>query len=293
MEEIELSVIIVSYKKLDILLNCLDSIYKFNDIGNMLEVIVVDNSPDNNIFNYLNEKYKWVKIIKNNNNGFGEGNNIGVKNSNGKYIVFLNPDTILIEPIFRFAIEKFDNNEKLGLFGLKLMDIDLNRNMSFYIMDSTSIISAQIMKICNRFDFFIDGKMYIAGADMFVRRDAFLKSGMFDEKIFMFNEEADIIKRIRYLKYKTAYFKTKKIIHLEGTAEANMDAIRTGLVSNNYYYNKYEMKFVKKLKYDIRYQFVKLIIYRLLNNKNMVGAAKEKIYIFKDYLNTKLFVNSK
>lgn len=292
MEEIKLSVIIVSYKKLDVLINCLYSIYNYNDLGKQLEVIVVDNSPDYNIINNLEENFKQVKVIKNKNNGFGEGNNIGAKNSSGKYIVFLNPDTILIEPIFKFAIEKFENNKNLGLFGLKLVDIDLNRNMSFYIMDSTSIISAQIMKICNKFDFFIDGKMFIAGADMFVRREAFFKSGMFDEKIFMFNEEADIIKRIKYSQYKTAYFKTKKIIHLEGTSEDNMDAIKIGLVSNNYYYNKYGMKYSKKLKFDIRYQFLKLIIYRLLNNKNMVEVAKEKIIIFKDYLNTKLVVIS-
>ena len=289
MEEIKLSVIIVSYKKLDIILNCLDSIYKFNNIGSNLEVIVIDNSPDNDIFTFINKNYKWVITIKNNNNGFGEGNNVGAKISRGKYIIFLNPDTILIEPIFKFAIEKFENNKKLGLFGVKLVDINLNRNMSFYTMDSISIISAQIMKICNRLDFFIDGKMFIAGADLFVRRDAFFKSGMFDENIFMYNEEADIIKRIRAMQYKTAYFKEKRIIHLEGISESNMDVVEISLVSNNYYCNKYGLKFQKKIKYDIRYQSLKLMIYRLLNNKKMIKISEDKLFILKDYLNTKVF----
>src|SRR5699024_9212479 len=117
-----LSIVIVTYKKLDIVINCLDSIEKYNDIGKQLEVIVVDNSPDNTIVKFINNEYPDVKTIKSANNGFGAGNNTGFKASSGKYTLFLNPDTILIESIFEFAIRKFEENPKLGIFGLKLLD---------------------------------------------------------------------------------------------------------------------------------------------------------------------------
>ena len=104
MNNIELSVIIVSYKNLEIIVDCLNSIYKNNDIGNYLEVIVVDNSPEDNIYNYVADNFENVRIIKNQNKGFGEGNNKGACIARGKYLLFLNPDTILVEPIFGFAI---------------------------------------------------------------------------------------------------------------------------------------------------------------------------------------------
>ena len=84
-----LSVIIVSYLHYDILSECLDSIKKYNDIGDELEVIVSDNSPSSNIINQLKSNYPWVKTCKNQNKGFGAGNNRGIGISTGKYILFL------------------------------------------------------------------------------------------------------------------------------------------------------------------------------------------------------------
>ena len=86
MNHILFSVIIVSYKKLDILIDCLDSIYKYNDIGDKLEIIVVDNSPEDNIYNYIKSNYNDVRILKSENKGFGAGNNLGAKIARGEYL---------------------------------------------------------------------------------------------------------------------------------------------------------------------------------------------------------------
>lgn len=69
----ELSVIIPTYRQIDIVEDCLDSIKTFNDIGHGLEVIVSDNSEDTKLYDYIKEKYEWVKIVKNGNIGFGGG----------------------------------------------------------------------------------------------------------------------------------------------------------------------------------------------------------------------------
>lgn len=284
---IEFSVIIVSYIRLDIIIKCLDSIANFNDIGDRLEVIVVDNSPHNIIFNHVRDNYPWVRMIKNENKGFGEGNNIGARNANGKYLLFLNPDTILIEPIFTYAIDKFDRETELAAFGVKLVDNNLNRNMSFYFLNKVGLMYAQLIKLCNIMDIYIDGHMFIAGADIFIKKDAFFECGMFDENIFMYYEEPDLIRRIKKLNKKTNYYKDKKIIHLEGkTTNNNKFALTQRLNSLRYYCNKYSLNYNKKLASEIRYSYFKLLIYKVFNN-NQNEICRNNIKILKEFKNKK------
>ena len=286
MNHILFSVIIVSYKKLDILIDCLDSIYKYNDIGDKLEIIVVDNSPEDNIYNYIKSNYKDVKILKSKNRGFGAGNNLGAKIARGEYLLFLNPDTILIEPIFQFAIQKFEKKNNLALFGIKLLNKNLKRNWSFYFIDEDSFFHAMLIKLFRKMDFFVDGKMCIAGADIFIRKKIFFDIGMFDENIFMYGEEADLARRIKASNYKTKYFKDKSLIHLGGGTVTNTSAkIHAGLRSTKYYCQKHNIDFNKKILHQIRYQKFKYFIYRILK-KEKCKEVKLHIEILKEYYKT-------
>lgn len=264
----QLSVVIVSYKNLTIIEDCLNSIYKYNDLGDQLEIIIVDNSPSTNIFNYVKEKWKKVIIIKNENNGFGEANNVGAKAATGKVILFLNPDTILIEPIFEFALNKFKNHKDLALFGLKLVDENLDRNMSYYILDGSGFLSSQFNKIFNKIDFYLDGKMFTSGANIFILKNIFIEIGMFDENIFMYYEESDLIKRLKKMNFKTAYFKEKRIIHLEGkTTSSNLLALERRLDSLKYYCKKYNQNLNNYLEKEIRYTVIKINIYKFMRKE--------------------------
>ena len=117
----ELSIIIVTYNSQTVIKDCLQSIQKFNDIGNELEIIIVDNSPKFEIEDFvkrLNLNLD-IKMIHNpQNGGFGQGNNIGAKKAKGEIFFFLNPDTILIEPIFKFMLGEFEN-KRLGCAGFR------------------------------------------------------------------------------------------------------------------------------------------------------------------------------
>ncbi|HAS91144.1 MAG TPA: glycosyltransferase family 2 protein, partial [Clostridiales bacterium] len=179
------TVVIVSYNNSEVLINCLNSIYQYNDIGDSLEVIVVDNSENLDIYNLIKNIYKNVIVIKNNNMGFGQANNIGAKLAQGKYLIFLNPDTLLIEPIFLFAIKKFEEYNNLALFGVKLLSVDLKSNMSFGFIDKFSLFYGQLNKILNKYNIFLNNMMYISGANIFIKKSEFIKAGMFDENIFM------------------------------------------------------------------------------------------------------------
>ena len=288
-----LSVIIVSYQNYDILKDCLNSIEKFNDIGDELEVIVSDNSTDYKLFDSLKVEFPWVKAIKNDNVGFGKGNNIGVRKSTGEYLLFLNPDTILIEPIFDFAIKTFEQNSQIGLFGIKLFTKELKPNHSYYMMDYYSIHTTILSKVLFNSDFFIDGKMYIAGADLFVRRVSFVEARMFDEKIFMCYEEPDLIRRIRKLPNhnKTAYFKQKRMIHLEsGTEEKNADTyvlqVGRSMDTYMYYCDKWGIPFEKNVRDMCRYQRLKRFLCLLRGKRSVVKMIDKLLKQYDGYINS-------
>lgn len=288
--KIRLSVIIVSFKNIQILRNCLNSIKKYNDIGDELEVIISDNSPDTTLYDTIKSEYEWIKIIKNENIGFGAGNNKGFEISSGEYLLFLNPDTILVEPVFKFAIEKFEKNEKLALFGVQLRSAEMKKNTSFLMIDKYSVSATLIMKFYRALNIYKDGKMFICGADLFVRREAFEQAGKFDEKIFMYKEEADLTKRIKLhsAAKKTAFYKKKSIIHLEGgTEEGNIQStsqLERMWDTDLYYAEKWNKDIKKIYKQRKRYQKFKLFIYKLTFKKHKVQNTNRIIEFYNTML---------
>ena len=105
------SVVIVTYRS-SIIAPCLQSIQRFNDTGDHLQVTVVDNSPTgDSTYELICNEFPWVQAVRNpKNGGYGQGNNAGARLSTGKYLLFLNPDTELIEPLFGFAVSAFEND---------------------------------------------------------------------------------------------------------------------------------------------------------------------------------------
>lgn len=283
-ELMKLSVIIVSYENCEILRDCIESIKKFNDLKDDAEIIISDNSITNNVYEMVKKNYPDVQIIKNNNIGFGPANNRAVDISSGEYLLFLNPDTILLEPIFQFTVDKFEQQSNLALFGIKLLNVNGTANNSFFAMDNYTLSWTLLMKVFSKFDIYLDGKMYIAGADLFVRKSAFEAAGRFDENIFMYYEEPDLIKRIKNLPndYITSFFPEKKMIHLEGATE-NKDAISTvkkverSLVTYRYYCDKWNISFIKNVRQMRKYQILKKNVSDLTRNYGNTRLAKMQI----------------
>lgn len=213
---IDLSVIIVSYNNRSVLVDCLDSIERFNDLGDALQVIVVEQSPEDDLFVFLSESYRNVDVVRNDNRGFGAGNNRGFLEAKGRYLLFLNPDTVIQEPVFAMAVAIFDADDKLGLFGGRLLDAGGQRNQSFYFRNPIGLFRGYVWRALDRLDLFIPGLMYITGADLFVRAEAFVAAGRFDERMFMYFEEPDLCNRVEAQGYRIAYFPEIRIVHLEG-----------------------------------------------------------------------------
>src|SRR6185437_7595511 len=109
------SVIIVHYKTNSVLFSCLESLYKQKHTVSF-EVIVVDNDRDNPIGQVLLKKFPLVRYIQSPRNiGFGSGNNLGAKHANGKYVFFLNPDTIVTDPILNRLSSFLESHTKTAI----------------------------------------------------------------------------------------------------------------------------------------------------------------------------------
>lgn len=195
----KVSLVIVAYKNGDILLDCLNSIEKYNDLKDDLEVIVVDNSPVNErVESFVKQSsIQNVQYIPSDNKGFGAGNNVGAKISQGEVIGFINPDIVLIELIFKQIYSDFKKNSNLAIEGIQLVKKDLSPGYSFYFEYNTKLWRNWTIKLWNKLGRFNEKNMFITGANLFVRKDMFMNVGMFDENIFMYFEESDLTSRIK------------------------------------------------------------------------------------------------
>ena len=91
-----ISIVILNYNAEEFLHECIRSIYKTEKVS--FEVIVVDNASTDKSYRKLTEKFPEIKLIENEKNlGYCEGNNVGIRASNGEFIVVLNPDTVVEE----------------------------------------------------------------------------------------------------------------------------------------------------------------------------------------------------
>lgn len=270
----KLSVIIVSYKNIEDIRECFSSVEKHNTC-NDVEFILVDNSEDASVYKSVREEFPWVKAVLNEKNGgFGVGNNVGLDYSVGRYLLFLNPDTVIIEDIFEKAINYFEENEKIAYWGNKMLMSNGGVGASLFLLDHFGLFATFIEKFLNRFGIFIDGHSFISGACFYVRRDVFIEAGKFDEKIFMYHEESDLIRRIRMKceVSKGRYNRNITIIHKEGKTVSNITQYKRILdrwfQSEKYYCDKYNLNICKRMTKQIRYESLKLYILKLFRKPN-------------------------
>lgn len=288
---IDLSIIIVSYKNLSVLKDCLDSIKEKNDIGDRLQTIVVEQSPTDEIYDYLIKNYEWVDTVRAENKGFGAGNNKGVKLAKGRYLLLLNPDTILVDPVANFAVNIFESDSNIGLFGVQLLDADRKRASSFEYIIPYSFFNKLKYKIYHWANVFDEKKMYIQGADIFIRKALFTEIGGFDEEIFMYCEESDICSYVKEKGYAIKYYKEKKIIHLQGACSSSNYALvyKNQLNSFRIFCQKHNYDFYKIMQSELYIQKIKKMFILLLNQKKSekYKIAEIKINVIKNDFSTK------
>ena len=219
----KLSIIIVTYNSEKDIYECLDTIYSHCDIPiKELEVIIVDNNSTDcdTMFNKL--KTLWgedIILIKNSSNGgYGQGNNVGIRQCSAPVVLIMNPDVRLVCPIFRKAINLFSKNKNMCILGMKQwLTLEEPSNNSFtctYRMNG--YLSTILSALCTRLDFYIAKYMHFSGSCFFINKAMFEAVGLFDENVFLYGEEDDIHYRLmnRFKDCKMIYNKNLRYLHL-------------------------------------------------------------------------------
>lgn len=219
----KVSIIIVTFNSEKDIYDCINSIIENSDIPLAeIELVVVDNNSTDcdTMFNKL--KTLWgedIILIKNSSNGgYGQGNNVGIRQCSAPVVLIMNPDVRLVCPIFRKAINLFSKNKNMCILGMKQrLTLEEPSNNSFtctYRMNG--YLSTILSALCTRLDFYIAKYMHFSGSCFFINKAMFEAVGLFDESVFLYGEEDDIHYRLmhRFKDCKMKYDKSLRYLHL-------------------------------------------------------------------------------
>jgi N-acetylglucosaminyl-diphospho-decaprenol L-rhamnosyltransferase len=237
-----LSVIIVNYNVRYFLEQCLSSVKKAleqgggpggNSLATLTEVLVVDNNSADGSITYLQPRFPFVRFIANTgNSGFGRANNQALAQSRGKYILFLNPDTILPEDCFQQCLAFMDARPNAGALGVRMID-----GSGRYLPESKRGFPTPWVSFCKMSGLtrlFPHSRLFaryylghlsstkthpvdiLSGAFLLARKATLDTTGGFDERFFMYAEDIDLSYRIQQAGYLNYYLPDCTIIHFKG-----------------------------------------------------------------------------
>ena len=215
-ENPRVSVIVLNYNAGELLLNCIESVKK--STYKNLEIIVVDNISTDKSQETCKEKYPNIKLIQNDENfGYCEGNNIGIRKARGDFIMILNPDTIVEPNCIReliFAHEKLGE----GLYQPKILSLNEKQ-----VLQSTGnmihVFGFGFAKDKGRKDEEIGEEIkkigYASGTCLFTSKSVLEKVGLLDSFLFLYHDDLDLGWRASQIGINSYYVPKSKIYHVE------------------------------------------------------------------------------
>ncbi len=240
-QSIDLSIVIVNYNVKHFAEQCLRSIIAAGK-GITLEIFLVDNASTDGSNEYLRTLFPSIEFISNQENlGFAKANNLALRRSCGRYLMILNPDTLVGEESLKALVDYMDSHPKVGIAGPKM----LNRYGQFDRSSKRGLptpwtafcrisgISALFPRspFFSKYDLlYIDSEKpaivdVLTGACMIVRAAAYSQVGGLDEAFFMFGEDIDWSYRFSLAGWEVHYAPVASIVHFKGesTRRSNLD----------------------------------------------------------------------
>lgn len=289
----DVSVIIVNFNTAKMTAECIESIYQFSK-GIEFEIIIVDNNSQDNSVDYIHQNYPKVNVIAlDENKGFGKANNIGANSARGKYLFFLNSDTLLkdnaLKTFFSFS-EKYSTRLNIGIIGGILLNTQGTQCESFDKFPNATTEFLKLMAnhqtsinyVKNKFAnnatekyFKVD---YVCGADLFMSKELFARIGGFDPLFFMYYEESDMQKRICDLSKNNYILKDVHILHYGGGSDKKQLSLRKRTIVSSSclkYMRKHHCAFYY---YIFKSMFITLEVCKLI--------VKRKYFNYRSYIHT-------
>jgi len=227
----DLSIIIVNYKSKEKLRACLESI-KHDDFSDLeYEIILVENNSGDDLSDVLAFDSDIKLILSKRNLGMGRGNNLGIKEASGNYVLVLNPDTILKRPTIKILLNYIKEHQEVGLVGPKLFYPDGNLQLScakfpsfFVPVLRRTFLGDYFKEIRDKFTMSefnhnsIKEVDWLMGSCLMFKREIELGEGktfrpLFDERYFMYFEDIDLAREFKKNGFKRVYNPEAVVIH--------------------------------------------------------------------------------
>lgn len=246
----QVSIIIVHYKAKKELLACLSSLHRIKT-SIPFEIIVVDNDTDSDAISQIT----GIKYIRSTGNmGFGAGNNLGAKDALGEFLFFLNPDTIMLPKTTDILVKFLKSDKKIGIVAPLLVGEDTRP----FPIQGLRTLNALEGIVAHSFintlfpENFVSKKHFLKdwdqkvvkevdvmpGAAFMIRKDVFEKTGRFDEKLFLYFEEADLARRVQKLGYTIWMVPRARVIHIGQRSTQSTQFNKKVFAKSRFYYFK-------------------------------------------------------
>ncbi len=223
----DLSIVIVNWNTLELLKGCLNSIYTYPPSGEF-EVWVVDNASQDGSSAMVEECFPQVSLINNPRNaGFAYANNLAIRQASGRYVLLLNPDTLVKPGALEALVRFMDEHPEAGASGARLLNPDGSLQVSCYVRPN---LTNEFLRM-----FHLDGLFphthyrmstwaldqprevdVIQGACLMLRREALEQVGLLDDEFFMYSEDYDLCYRIQKRNWRLYWVPWSEVIHFGG-----------------------------------------------------------------------------
>jgi hypothetical protein len=227
----DVSVVIVSWNTRDILRGCLRSIFEqTREVS--FETFVVDNNSHDGSAEMVRAEFPGVKLIKNaQNRGFAAANNQAVREASARYILLLNPDTIVLDDAISRCVAYADLHPDVGVVGCQILEDENRISPTSFTFPTPWTIFLELSGLSRAFPRSqIFGRPeygwwdrtteqdvdVIAGMFMLVRREAIAHVGLLDESFFVYSEETDWCYRLSRAGWRRVFIPSARIVHLDG-----------------------------------------------------------------------------
>jgi GT2 family glycosyltransferase len=235
-------VCIVTFRACHLLQDCLNSLYKHTSIN--IETIVVDNGSKDGVKKMLEEYYPQVQLIENTNNaGYTQPMNQALRQACGRYLLQLNPDTLILPDALDNLVAFMDDHPDIGICGPKVLNRDLTLQKPCRRGESTPwAVISYFTGLANLFPNSVFFGQYlmsylnedqthpvagVAGSCMMIRRQVVEKIGYLDEQFFAYQEDADYCLRARQTGFQVYYVPNAQIIHYGGMGGSRQQPYRS------------------------------------------------------------------
>lgn len=257
----DLSIIILNYNVKDLLLNCLDSIFKNKGKEDKWQIIVVDNASEDGSVEEVRKRYDDIEILENKENlGFAAGNNVGVKVASAPVILFLNPDTVVVNDAIQKSYQYLISNPDIGALTCRVelpdgnLDYSCHRGFpspwnSFAYFTGLAKLFPNSPIFSGYTATYLDIKKTheidcLTGAFLMIRKKAGEQIGWWDEDYFWNGEDIEFCYNLKEKGWKIYFYPEAKVIHYKGSSskQDQSKAVSMGVNAMRIFYLKHYYK---------------------------------------------------